>query len=548
MLLFFICLNIWCLSAQNTVGLIRLDETASYNGFNLIYPHNQSTVYLLNNCGQIVHQWEGNPDEFPGNATYLLEDGNLLRTKRSGETIGAPIWAGGAGEAVECKSWDNQELWSFELNDSTARLHHDIAPLPNGNVLMIAWEVKTEAEALAAGRNPALMSQDKLWPDFIIEYDPDTDAIVWEWHAWDHLIQDFDDSKDNFGVVEDHPELIDINWDTHDGHPDWMHVNAIDYNPVLDQIAISVPYFNEVWIVDHSTTTEEASGHSGGNAGRGGDLLYRWGNPATYRKGDETDQELFFQHDIQWIAPDAQPGELNFGKMALFNNRVGATLSTANTIATSWDTANNQYLLSDGTFEPSAFEATIVHPDNDIRAFSNSMSSVQVLPNGNTLICASRWGYSYEVNSDGMLVWEYITPIKMGLPVTQGDELSINDNIIFSIKRYDIAYPAFSDKTLDPIGYIELEPNENFCGLVAVKELDTSPTHFYPNPVKDWLSFSISEEQSLTIDLYDINGFLLNSYEELRADEQIDMRFLASGIYLIKNRLDNQVYFIVKAQ
>ena len=59
-----------------------------------------------------------------------------------------------------------------------------------------------------------------------------------------------------------------------------MHCNGLDYNSALDQIALSCRGMNEVYIIDHSTTTEEAVGHTGGNAGKGGDILYRWGNPS----------------------------------------------------------------------------------------------------------------------------------------------------------------------------------------------------------------------------------------------------------------------------
>ncbi|MEL6274039.1 MAG: aryl-sulfate sulfotransferase, partial [Bacteroidota bacterium] len=124
---------------------------------------------------------------------------------------------------------------------------------------------------------------------------------MWEWRVWDHLVQDFDFNKPNFGAIGMHPERIDLNYDILDGVADWLHINAIDYNPRLDQIVLSVPHFDEIWIIDHSTTTEEAASSSGGSSNRGGDLLYRWGNPRAYRAGLTTEQTLFFQHDIACI-------------------------------------------------------------------------------------------------------------------------------------------------------------------------------------------------------------------------------------------------------
>ncbi|MEJ2133584.1 MAG: hypothetical protein P8Y95_18650 [Gammaproteobacteria bacterium] len=95
-----------------------------------------------------------------------------------------------------------------------------------------------------------------------------------------------------------------------------LHTNAVHYNADLDQIVLSVPTFGEIWVIDHGTTTEEASGHTGGRWGRGGDLLYRWGNPRAYGRGNEEDQHLFGQHDARWI-PSGMPGA---GNLMVFSN------------------------------------------------------------------------------------------------------------------------------------------------------------------------------------------------------------------------------------
>ena len=91
--------------------------------------------------------------------------------------------------------------------------------------------------------------------------------VVWEWHLWDHLIQDADKDKANFGDVGAHPERVDINYNVVAGqraNPDWTHFNAVAYNAELDQVVVSLRNFSEIWILDHGTTTREAGGHTGG--------------------------------------------------------------------------------------------------------------------------------------------------------------------------------------------------------------------------------------------------------------------------------------------
>ena len=252
------------------------EEAFSHIGYNLFTSLNATTAYLMDNDGNFVHSWE--TGYRPGNAMYFLDNGLLLHTGNVGNTS---FDTGGAGGVVQTINWNGTITWAYEYTGTTHLQHHDVAMLPNGNLLMIAWQYKSRDESMAAGRDPSLLSDGELWPDSVIEVKPtgvDTGEIVWEWHVWDHLVQDYDTTKSNYGVVSEHPELIDLNYAIND-QADWNHSNAIDYNEELDQILLSVRNFSEIWVIDHSTTTEEAAGHSGGNSGKGGDLLFRWGTP-----------------------------------------------------------------------------------------------------------------------------------------------------------------------------------------------------------------------------------------------------------------------------
>lgn len=522
---------------QNTLGLLRHNSEQAASGYNLFYPHNQSTIFLVDNCGQLVHSWETDASRRPGNAVEILPNGNLVACTRNFDAPNDPIWAGGGGETVEIRSWDNEVLHSFTLNDDKYRLHHDIAPLPNGNILMITWVNKTREEAIAAGRDPAKLDRDELWSEAVLEWDPVADSIVWEWHVWDHLIQDFDPNKDNFGTVGGNPQLIDLNYDEHDGHPDWLHINALSYNPVLDQFALSVPYFNEIWVIDHSTTKEEAAGHSGGRSGMGGDLLYRWGNPATYRQGTANDQTLFFQHDIHWPFPKAQPGEPGYGMMAVFNNRVAPDRSTAHTFQPVVDPATGRYAFEGNILAPLDFTETRFHPEAPPQAVSDAVSSVQILENGNWLICAGRWGFTYELTPNDEIAWEYIVPIRAGSPATQGDTLERNNNMTFRVKRYPTDYAAFAGRDLTPRGYIEQEPNEGFCGLLVSTE-SLSPDiswQIFPNPAHEQLTVqhkALSGAQVLLV--RDLQGRIVKEAMARGQQTMLPVGELAPGMYVIQ--------------
>jgi hypothetical protein len=383
-------------SISKNISSMEEQRARTINGQILFAPYYSTTTYLIDKNGTINHTWSSAYQPFT--EAYWLGNGTILR----------PIISGGGG--IQKILWDGTLAWDYRYTVSGCTCHHDIKYLPNGNVLMIVWVTKTRTEAIAAGRNPSSIEGNTFTPDKIIEVKPTgptSGDVVWEWNVWDHLIQDYDSSKNNYGVVGDHPELIDINFgDSFDF--DWLHTNSLDYNSTFDQILVDIHDFDEVWVIDHSTTTEEAASHTGGHYGHGGDLLYRWGNPQAYRRGTSSDQKLFGQHDATWI-PSGHPGE---GDILVFNNgynRPGPKYSSVDEFAPPVD-ANGEYYLEPGSAygpEDVTWDYTANPPTS---FYSNVFSSATRLKDGNTLICSGIPGKFFEVTPDGTTVWQYSNP------------------------------------------------------------------------------------------------------------------------------------------
>jgi hypothetical protein len=464
-----------------------------------------------------------------------MPDGRLIRAKRLKNTAQDTIMGGGAGAMVEIVDWDNNLLWSYELNNSRLRLHHDIAPMPNGNILLLAWEPKNRQEIIRAGRDTTRYTENRLLSEVILEVNPTTNEIVWEWRLWDHLIQDFDPSKDNYGIISENPGRLDINYNSITSGVTWIHGNSIFYNSFLDQIMVSTPTFEEIWVIDHSTTTTEASTSAGGLSGVGGDFMYRWGNPGTYRKDlSAADQLSFFQHDAHWILDGISPSDPNFGKIALYNNRIGTDYSAANIISPPWDMYEWKYTMNNGVWGPNFYDETFTHPERTAM-FSTGLSSFQLLPNMNVLIHSGRQGYAFELTPENEIAWEYKVPLRNGLPVMQGANLQLNDNLTFRMYRFAADFPAFEGRDLSRKSWIELNPNENYCeSLVSTYDpgnRSINGMQIFPNPTSGYLNVSINESGQYK--LVDIQGRLVKSLDLYKGENRLEIGALKSGLYYL---------------
>ena len=288
---------------ENTIGVtdVTWDVTEGFTIFS-----GARKTFVVNNCGQLIKEWESeNRVSF---SAYLLENGHLLRTASS-DNFGYFF-----GGIIEEFNWEGDLIWSFEIDNDDYIQHHDIEPLPNGNILVLCYNFIEPIEAWNSGALDTL----EYWSTSIFELKPlelNQADVVWEWHLWDHLYQNIDSTRLNYSPFH-HPELFDINemffpsdsvfpgFYTNHG-PDWMHMNSIDYNAERDEILLSSRDHNEIFIIDHSTNSDEAATHSGGYHNMGGDFIYRFGR-----------NEFYGQHDAHWVnRPD-----YNENAIIVFNN------------------------------------------------------------------------------------------------------------------------------------------------------------------------------------------------------------------------------------
>lgn len=428
-------------SQTKTYGLLKKVSGNDENGYVLFSPLNCDTTYLINKCGQSVHQWTS--PFAPGMSLYLQPNGHLIKAGTFTDTFFGV--AGGKGGIIEEFDWDNQLIWRYKIFNDSLCQHHDIKPLPNGNILVLTWHAISKQKALALGRRSSNfgVNQSDLWGERLIELKPigkDSAEIVWQWDLFDHIVQEEDTTLPNYGTVIQHPEKVNINYALNLTTNDWIHANGIDYNPDLDQVVISCHNFSEFWIIDHSTTIAQAKSGSGGNQGKGGDLLYRWGNPQAYNAGTSSDRKLFRQHHAYWI-PN---GMKDSGCIMLFNNGLDRDTAYSSVEVIKTPVQSNGSYQSNLPYLPAnpfwKYKDSI--PKN---FYSSIISGAERMPNGNTLICSGVQGLFFEVTPSGKTVWKYKNPLLGNTVRTDGVNAN---NAVFRCTFYPSSFPAFKNKNL----------------------------------------------------------------------------------------------------
>jgi len=532
-------------SAQNTIGTITYEQSAQ-EGYTFFSPFSSTKAFMVDNCGNLINEWDRGTR--PGLSAYFLDNGLMLRTFKADKN--GPFTSASNAGGLELVDWNNNTVWSYEINTEDHISHHDAVMMPNGNLLVLTWKLVYEEDLIAWGRDPQEIAQEKyMWSERIMEIKPlgaDDAEVVWQWNIYDHYVQDFDSTKANYGVVNSHPELFDLNLpelnsSNSNSTRDWNHFNAIDYNPELDQILISVRNSDEIWILDHSTTTEEAAGHQGGTYGKGGDILFRWGNASAYKTAEVSDQKLFGQHGVHWITEGS-----DLGKIMIYNNgngRPGPDFSQIDVLEPAQQEPGF-YIQNPGLPNGPTNAITIYGSESGEDFYSPYLSNAQSLPNGNTLINAGSPGTIFEINEERKVVWEYIIPLFGDFPATQGQ--NINNNSNFRAYKYASTYSGFDDITIvtgEPI-----ENNASECELlVSRKEYeDLNAIVYYDQSRHTLMVQGLKMEGLLTV--LDGTGREISKQKISPGEEHIPLRSqMPNGLYIARivgnNRIKSTLFY-----
>ena len=423
-----------CLS-QNGV---HLNSSSATNGYSLF--STSSSTYLVDNCGEIVNVWNVSQ---PQNHCKLLPNGNLMFMNSSNQIIE--------------QDWNGAVSKSVTVNTQSIYLDYEVIKLKNENYLCVGREAMTLQEFKNYGYDIPGTSPSHV--DIVVEIDHATGNIVWKWNLIDHVIQDKSSTKKSFGVIKDHPEKLNINaiatYDWEIGES--FMINGMDYNEDLDQIVLSVRKLCEVVIIDHSTTSVEAAGSTGGRYGKGGDILYRFGNPKNYGRGSESDQQLYFEHNPNWIKYGPYKNNI-----MIFNNMLSTSMNSKVVIINPPIDSEGNYTIEDGkAYTPSVPLKTYGEDPFKETFRSGYTSGAKVLPNGNIVVTVGSNSTIKELDPSGNLVWEYQV---------------LGGNYIFRTERYPSDFEAFNGKTLVANGTVETPRSTYPCQLYTSDHTPPKPT------------------------------------------------------------------------
>ncbi len=501
-LVFSLCSMITC--AQSGV---LLNSPEAIPGYVLALSGSSGGTYLMNNCGEIVHRWSQvtAADFHP----KLLPNGHLIYNRLN---------------VIYELDWDGTVLKEIPCPDPDLEFVYEVIKKPNGNYLTVARRDFSTQNFTEIGFDTDNFFNFTII-DEIVEIDSITEQIVWQWNIGDHVIQERDSTAPNYGVVAEHPELLDLDaisdfdWDFTES----FMINSFDYNPTLNQVAVSVRKMSEIAFIDQSTTTAEASGHTGGDYGKGGDIIFRWGNPQNYGHGTMDNRHLYYQHNPRWITegPD-------IGKMTAFSNglnRPGTDYFDGYSTVPIFDPtmdADGRYILDTSFgYGPNLPEKVYSGDLVGSEFYSGYLSGAHPFPNRNVYITVGIKGRLIELNEAGEIVWEFVYPGNFGP---------------YRTEKYSLDYPAFDNRDLTPSGDFPGSVNSYNCELISGTTKPSEVIEQYKILTIENGYFHVQSKHSSDFDcqVFNMQGQLVLHTKNEKYMADIHLEDQAAGIYFLK--------------
>ncbi|MFM2387290.1 MAG: hypothetical protein RL660_2047 [Bacteroidota bacterium] len=466
-------------------------------------------------------------------------------------TVNVPGFLTGGGMHGRCQKydWSGNLLWDWTYASASYQLHHDFCVLPNGNVLFICYDVKPAGSVTSAGGTFSGV----VWNEKIIEVQPTgatTGTIVWEWSLWDRLMQKTNSSGPNyFPTAIDHPERLDVATIT---VKDFAHCNGIDFDSARNQIIVSSHFLDEFYIIDHSTTTAEAASHTGGNSGKGGDFLYRYGYTSNYGGGTAGNVNDVL-HDAHLVRYGAYKDCISF-----FHNKGVSSSQSCGDMVMPPRSGNNYTITAGQPYQPLSYTKRI-----PAGGYSSNMSSFEQFPNGNYMICLALSGSIREYDSAGTLIktisaggtcaqshrydmCDIATPKPVVPPIEiSGTSLSVNNTAGYGLQWYKdgVAVPGATSNTLaagTDFGEYSVAITDSF--LCTIKGGDKG---YWPTTVDDIVAAQLALSPNPTSDVLEVSGIYIakpsikitDAFGKLVLqvnDKRVSLRNYAAGTYFVE--------------
>ena len=446
-----------------------------WNGYNLVQT-TRSGALLFDMNGNEIRRW----DEFHGFPNKLLPNGDIIG--HLGDRN--PKYGMQDGLGLVQIDYDGNIIWKFEkfefIEDKgeegrwMGRNHHDYQR--EGNP--VGYYVPDQ-EPLARGGKTLILghktvrnekiSDKKLLDDVFYEVDWEGN-ILWQWEANEHF--------DEIGFSKEAKEAIyrNPNMRSADGGiGDWLHINCMSYLGPNKWYERGDKRFHPENIIFDS---REAN-FIGIISKKTGKIVWKIGPDWDYTNVKHINNIIGPHH--AHLIPKGLPGE---GNILVFDNGGWGGYGAPN--PESKDGTKNARrdfsrvleinpvtLEIEWQFTPEDIKAAI--PTDASKFYSPYVSSVQRLPNGNTLIDEGSDGRILEVTHEKEIVWEWISPYYNN-ENSDKEEQYIN-NMIYRSYRYPYSWvPQEEEPEEIPIEAVDIKnyrlPNAGKFGAKKVIKVE----------------------------------------------------------------------------